>query len=80
MGDKSEMESVANDEDDYQKSVDGPNSQNDYDEDDKFKDVKSGDSSFEMYWALESKNEQPVSSKLSAGFFNEGTSDILSPL
>ncbi len=80
MGDKSEMESVANDEDDYQKSIEGPYSQNDYDEDDKFKDVKSGDSSFEMYWALDSKNEQPVSSEVSAGFFNEGTSDILSPL
>ncbi len=74
------MESVANDEDDYQKSIEGPNSQNDYEEDDKFKDVKSGDSSFEMYWALDSKNEQPVSSEFSAGFFNEGTSDILSPL
>jgi hypothetical protein len=49
VGDKSEMESVANDEDDYQKSIEGPNSQNDYDEDDKFIDVKSGDSSFEMY-------------------------------
>jgi len=57
------MESVANDEDDYQKSIEGPNSQNDYDEDDKFNDVKSGDSSFEMYWALDSKNEQPVSSE-----------------
>ncbi len=80
MGDKSEMESVANDEDDYQKSIDGPNSQNDYEEDDKFNDVKSGDSSFEMYWALDSKNEQPVSSESSGGCFNEGTSDILSPL
>ncbi len=80
MGDKSEMESVANDEDDYQKSIEGPNSQNDYEEDDKFKDVKSGDSSFEMYRALDTKNEQPVSSELSAVFFNEGTSDILSPL
>ena len=77
MGDKSEMESVANDEDDYQKSIDGPNSQNDYDEDDKFKDVKSGDSSFEMYWALDSKNEQPISLDLSTGCFDEDISDIL---
>ena len=78
---QSEMgsEDCEEDEEESKKSLDGLDSQQGYNDGDKFDDVKSCDSSFEMHRILIPKNEQPLTSELNIGSLRDGTAIIFVP-
>jgi len=69
-------EDCEEDEEESKKSLDGLDSQQGYNDGDKFYDVKSCDSSFEMHRILMSKNEQPLTSESNIGSLRDGTATI----